>query len=185
MNLSKTYRTLNTGLKQMYGQLIFSGYDTSRFEENSVSFSMADDLTRDLVVILQSVSYSGSTAATLLSDPIQIFIDSTDANLWLPESVCDAFEEAFELTPPDADSDGLYIINETHHNALLDADAEVSFRLSDVAGGGETVKIVLPYAAFDLTAEYPLVDNTSYYFPLRRAANETQYTLGRVFLQEA
>ena len=147
---------------------------------------MADDLTRDLVVILQSVSYSGSSAATLLSDPIQIFIDSTDANLWLPGSACDAFEEAFGLSPPPKDdSNGLYLVNETHHNALLDADAEVTFRLSDVAGGGDTVKIVLPYAAFDLKAEYPLVDNTSYYFPLRRAANETQYTLGRVFLQEA
>jgi len=57
--------------------------------------------------------------------------------------------------------------------------------LSDVTAGGDTVRIVLPYAAFDLKAEYPLVQNTSYYFPLKHAANETQYTLGRTFLQEA
>jgi hypothetical protein len=172
-----------TGLKQVYGQLILSGYDTSRFTENSASFSMAGDVTRDLVVVLQSISYSGSASDTLLSEPIDIFIDSTDPNLWLPEDVCDAFENAFGLTIDD--KSGLYVINETHHTTLLNSDAEVTFRLSDVTSGGEAVVIVLPYATFDLTAEYPLVDNTSYYFPLKRAANSTQYTLGRTFLQEA
>jgi len=43
----------------------------------------------------------------------------------------------------------------------------------------------LPYAAFDLVADYPLVIDSSRYFPLMRAANESQYTLGRTFLQEA
>ncbi|KAI0859014.1 acid protease [Xylaria cubensis] len=170
-------------LKQVYGQLILSGYDTSRFEENSASFTMADDITRDLVVVLQSISYSGSTSTTLLSDPIDIFIDSTDPNLWLPDDVCDAFEMAFGLTLDN--TTGLYLVNETYHNTLLNSDAEVTFRISDVNSGGEAVRIVLPYAAFDLTAEYPLVQNTSYYFPLKRAANSTQYTLGRTFLQEA
>ncbi|KAI1773345.1 acid protease [Hypoxylon cercidicola] len=170
-------------LKQVYGQLILSGYDTSRFRENSASFTMADDITRDLVVVLQSISYSGSTSTTLLSDPINIYIDSTDPNLWLPDSVCDAFEQAFGLTI-DSDS-GLYLVNDSQHTQLLNSDAQVTFRLSDVTEGGDAVTIVLPYSAFDLTAEPPLVTNQSYYFPLKRAANETQYTLGRVFLQEA
>ncbi|KAK0644109.1 aspartic peptidase domain-containing protein [Cercophora newfieldiana] len=170
-------------LKEVYGQLIFSGYDTSRFKENSVSFSMAEDLTRDLVVGLQSVSYSGASSATLLSTPINIYIDSTDANIWLPDEACDAFEKAFGLSL-DAKS-GLYLVNDTHRNTLLDSNAEVSFRLSDVRSGGETVTIVLPYAAFDLTAEAPLVEKTSHYFPLKRANNSGQYTLGRTFLQEA
>ena len=174
---------VQTGLKQVYGQLIFSGYDTSRFKENSVSFTMADDLTRDLVVGLQSISYSGSSSATLLSSPIDIFIDSTDPNIWLPDDACDAFEKAFGLTP-DSET-GLYLVNETQRNTLLDSNAQVSFRLSDVKSGGDTVTIVLPYAAFDLTAEYPLVENTSHYFPLKRANSSAQYTLGRTFLQEA
>ena len=144
---------------------------------------MADDYTRDMVVALQSISYSGSSSTTLLSDAIDIFIDSTDPNIWLPEEACDAFEEAFGLEL-DEDS-GLYLVNETHRNSLLDSDAEVSFRLSDGKGGGETVSVTLPYAAFDLRAEYPLVEDASYYFPLKRAANSTQYTLGRTFLQEA
>lgn len=171
------------GLKQVYGQLIFSGYDKSRFTENSVSFTMADDITRDLVVGLQSISYSGSTTTTLLSNAIDIFIDSTDPNMWLPKEVCDAFEDAFDIHLDD--DTGLYLINDTHRNSLLDTDAEVTFRLSDDKSGGETVSIALPYAAFDLRAEVPLVENGSYYFPLKRADNESQYTLGRVFLQEA
>jgi len=48
-----------------------------------------------------------------------------------------------------------------------------------------TVDITLPYSAFDLTASRPLVSNTSGYFPLRRAANDSQYLLGRTFFQEA
>ncbi|KAJ5670406.1 uncharacterized protein N7477_005769 [Penicillium maclennaniae] len=170
-------------LKQVYGQLIFSGYDASRFTANSVSFTVADDITRDLVVYLQSISYSGSSSATLLSEPILIFIDSTDPNLWLPGSVCDAFEQAFGLVL-DSES-GLYLVNDTHNTELLNSNAQVTFRLSDVASGGETVSITLPYDAFALTAQAPLVDNSSYYFPLKRAANSTQYTLGRAFLQEA
>ncbi|KAJ5924137.1 hypothetical protein N7466_008324 [Penicillium verhagenii] len=170
-------------LKEVYGQLVFSGYDTSRFTANSVSFTMADDVTRDLVVYLQSISYSGSSSATLLSEPILIFIDSTDPNLWLPESVCEAFENAFGLSL-DSESD-LYLVNDTHHTELLNSDAQVTFRLSDVDNGGDAVTITLPYDAFALTAEAPLVDNSSYYFPLKRAANSTQYTLGRAFLQEA
>lgn len=150
---------------------------------NPVSFTMAGDITRDLVVYLQSISYSGSSAATLLSEPIPIFIDSTDPNLWLPGSVCDAFEKAFGLT---LDSKtGLYLVNDTHNTELLNSQAQVTFTLSDVASGGAAVTIVLPYNAFALTAEPPLVNNSSYYFPLKRAANSTQYTLGRIFLQEA
>lgn len=151
--------------------------------ENSVSFTMADDITRDLVVSLQSISYSGPNSTTLLSNSINVFIDSTDPNIWLPGDVCNAFEAAFGLT---VDSNtGLYLVNETYHNTLLSTNAEVSFRLSDVTSGGDTVSIVLPYAAFDLTAEYPIVNNTSYYFPLKRANTSAQYTLGRTFLQEA
>jgi hypothetical protein len=45
--------------------------------------------------------------------------------------------------------------------------------------------IVLPYTAFDLEAKHPIYPNSTRYFPLRRAANSSQYRLGRVFLQEA
>lgn len=167
----------------MNGQLIFSGYDTSRFTSNSVSFTMQDDTTRDLVLYVQSISYSGKSSDILLSDPISVFVDSTDPSLWLPKKVCDAFEKAFGLTLDD--ESGLYLVNETQNTELLNSNAEVAFRLSDVSTGGETVTITLPYSAFALKAEPPLVKKSSHYFPLKRADNSSQYTLGRAFLQEA
>ncbi|KAF1977776.1 hypothetical protein BU23DRAFT_550452 [Bimuria novae-zelandiae CBS 107.79] len=45
--------------------------------------------------------------------------------------------------------------------------------------------IVLPDSAFDLHATYPYDENVTNYFPIRRAANELRYTLGRTLLQEA
>lgn len=171
------------GLKKVYGQLIFGGYDTSRFTQNGASFTISGDITRDLVVYIQSISYSGSSESSLLTTPIQVFIDSTDPNIWLPKSVCKSFEDAFGLELDN--KTGLYLINDTHHTALLAIDAQVTFRLSDLLQGGQAVNIVLPYSAFDLEAQTPLVNGTNNYFPLKQAANDTQYTLGRTFLQEA
>ncbi|OBT45096.1 hypothetical protein VE00_05139 [Pseudogymnoascus sp. WSF 3629] len=170
-------------LKQVYGQLIFGGYDTSRFTSNAVSFTLAQDVTRDIVVSLQSIAYSGTAQTSLLTSPILIFIDSTDPNIWLPEAACEQFETAFGLTLDN--TTGLYVVNDSHHQTLLTENPQVSFRLSDTPSGGEAVTIVLPYSAFDLKAEYPMVTNSSNYFPLKKAANDTQYTLGRTFLQEA
>jgi hypothetical protein len=44
---------------------------------------------------------------------------------------------------------------------------------------------VFPYSAFDYTVGWPFYNDTVYYFPIRRAANSTQYVLGRTFLQQA
>lgn len=148
---------------------------------------MADDVSRDLVVALQAVTYTGGSSGvtqSLLSAPINIFVDSTDPFLWLPADACTAFETAFGLEL-DADT-GLYQVNSTHRATLLSGDAQVSLQHSDVLEGGASVTIVLPYQAFDQQVSSPLVANgTSYYFPLKKAANDTQYTLGRTFLQEA
>lgn len=133
---------------------------------------------------MQSISTSNSaTALTLASGGIYAFIDSTVAQLWLPIEVCEAFEIAFGLTWNE-DSE-LYLLNDTLHSQLKSKNASVTFTLGVSSSGGETVDIVLPYAAFDLEVSYPLQTNKTFDFPLKRAANDTQYTLGRTFLQEA
>ncbi|KAI0864070.1 aspartic peptidase domain-containing protein [Xylaria cubensis] len=174
-------------LKPEYGQLILSGYDTSRFVENTVTYKMTVDLNRELIVYLQGINYSdgksGSLLGNLLSNPISIALDSTDPNLWLPDDACNAFEQAFGLTTDQ--STGLYLINDTHHSTLLSQNTTITFAMSNISAGGQEVNITLPYAAFDLIAENPLVNSTTYYFPLKRAKTPTQYTLGRTFLQEA
>jgi hypothetical protein len=157
--------------------------DRSRFSANDVSFTLADDVGRDLVVAVQSISFTGHNQAVLLSDPIYAFIDSTDPNIWLLASACAKFEEAFGISLDY--NTGLYIVNDPKHAALLAEDAEVTIRLGDGLTGGASVTITLPYSAFALTAMYPMVENSSYYFPLKQATDPSQYTLGRVFLQEA
>ena len=67
-----------------------------------------------------------------------------------------------------------------------------TFQIADLPGSSKSVNITLPYGAFDLllTYGYPNL-NVSFnsaginYFPLRRATNKAQYTLGRAFLQES
>jgi hypothetical protein len=170
-------------LKSVFGQLIFGGYDAARIQPNDASFDLAQDQDRDIVVAVQQIIFTGSSQTNLLSTPIFAFIDSTDPLLWLPESACTAFEKAFSLKLDPATN--RYLLNESQHIALKEADSSVAFYLSNSLTGGETVRIDLPYSAFDLKVDYPIVENPTYYFPLRRASNESQYTLGRTFLQEA
>jgi Eukaryotic aspartyl protease len=168
------------------GSLTFGGYDSSRFTPNNVTFPMASDVSRDLVVSLQSITLTDSKGVNiplLPSGGIFTFVDSALPYIWLPLDACHAFEESFGLTWNVTSE--LYLVNDTLHSALVASNASVTFTLGVEKTGGATVDIVLPYASFDLTATPPLVQNTTSYFPLKRAANDTQYTLGRVFLQEA
>lgn len=70
---------------------------------------------------------------------------------------------------------------------LRERNPSVMFKLIDSPEGATTnfTNIVLPYGAFDLQASYPFYENATNYFPIRRAANDSQYTLGRTLLQEA
>lgn len=166
-----------------YAQVVFGGYDTSRFQANDVQFRLSADVTRDIVVGIQSIIYSGTSTVPLLPVPIYAFIESTDPNIWLPLPACLLFEQAFGLTWDDSISK--YLMNETLYTSNLAANPIVTFRLGVSTSGGSTASIAFPFAAFALKAAYPFVANSTYYFPLRRADNSTQYTLGRTFLQEA
>jgi hypothetical protein len=138
-------------LKNVFGQLIFGGYDAARIVPNSASFELGQDQNRDILVAIQEIIFTGSTQTDLLSEPIFAFIDSTDPLIWLPESACAAFEKAFSLVLDPATN--RYLLNETQHIALKKADSTVTFYLSNSLAGGETVRINLPYSAFDLKVE--------------------------------
>ena len=145
---------------------------------------MASDISRDLVVGLQSITYSNSktTNSHLLSEGILSFIDSTVPHIWLPIDACTLFEEAFGITYNNTME--RYLVNDTTHQTLQSQNPSISFLLGNDVNGGATVNVTLPYAAFDLTLNDPFVSGSQPYFPLRRAANDSQYTIGRTFLQE-
>ena len=169
----------------MFGSLTLGGYDASRYEPNNVSFILSEDITRDLVVGLRSVTatLSNGTQQSLLSSPVLTFIDSTQTMLYLPNSSCQAFENAFGLTWNETDQ--IYWVDDELHSKLTSMNPKISFTLSANLTDGANVDIVLPYSSFDLPVSSALTDSTSRVFPLRRTIDETQYTLGRTFLQEA
>ena len=151
-------------------------------------FFLASDISRDLVVGLQSLSLTitdGSTTKSigLLSSPILTFIDSTLPYIYLPIQVCQEFEHTLGLAWDD--TPGMYWVNDTLHQSLLSKELNFTFTIGDSIDGGPTVQIALPYASFDLEAKNPLATNNTRYFPLQQANDESQYTLGRTFLQEA
>lgn len=172
----------------MLGSLVLGGYDQSKFEPNQISFSFGADDSHDTVVAIQSVTTtqnSSSTTAQLLPSPIYALVDASIAELWLPLDACQAFEQQFGIVYDKATD--LYLLDSSTHDALLARNASVNFTIAQQSTGGSTVTIEFPYAAFDLTAKSPYqgLSNDTHYFPLRRAANSTQYTLGRTFMQEA
>ena len=172
-------------LKSVYGSLIFGGYDVSRFTPNDVSFTMAGDVHRDLVVTIRSITSTTSSGnTTLMSTPVFSFIDSTVPEIWLPVDVCQQFETAFGLTLDQAS--GLYLIDNSTHKNLLNLNPNITFTLANEKTGGPTIDFVLPYASFDLNTTAPVLDNrSSLYFPIKQTSDDTLYTLGRTFLQEA
>lgn len=171
-----------------YGSLTFGGFDTLRGNvHNVLTVPQGLDTTRDLLVWIQGIQIQGHNSA-VSGLPALAFVDSSVPGLWLPSATCQAFEDAFGIVWDQ--SSQLYLVNDTTHQSLLSKDASVTFSLGSAPSGGSApVQITLPYAAFDMTATYPLFGSdpsaSSRYFPLMRAANQSQYTLGRAFLQEA
>jgi len=142
-------------------------------------------MARDLVVTLDSITTNttvGNSSQSLLATPIATFIDSTQTYIYLPLEACQAFEAAFGLQWNETAK--VYWVNDTLHRTLSKANPTITFGIGNPEGG-PTADIVLPYASFDLQWRYPSVQEPINYFPLQRAANDSQYTLGRTFLQEA
>jgi len=170
------------------GSLTLGGYDASRIIPNNLTFVLAPNNERDLAVDLIGLEASTSTRThidLLRRGNVNLYIDTTIAELYLPVEICLAFEEAFGLQY-DAATD-LYLVNNTLHQTLLAQNPTVKFILGQKYRTDATVQITLPYAAFDLEASPPYRGLTSQtrYFPLRRGNETRQWVLGRTFLQEA
>lgn len=162
------------------GSLVLGGYDRSRRSENTLLLSS----TQDLLVGVQSISsrLANGTTTILLESGVVAVIDSNVPELWLPPSVCDNFASAFGLTyHPESDR---YIQTDATRQLLQDQDSILTLTLGLSVSGGQTIRIEMPLPAFDHQASYPIFASPTNYFPLRRAANDTQITLGRAFLQE-
>jgi Eukaryotic aspartyl protease len=176
---------------EAFGSLTLGGYDAARSDRrNKLVCKIGVDTSRDLLVAITNISSNG---IPLLNSGIYAFIDSTVPHIWLPVDVCAAFEDVFGLVYDNATD--LYLVDNSLHEQLVRSNATVTISLAaslptEAESESTTIDINFPYGAFDMLAAYPLasstdINATSRYFPLRRASNSSQYTLGRAFLQEA
>jgi hypothetical protein len=79
----------------------------------------------------------------------------------------------------------LYTLNASAHQKLQDMNPTFTFKIAAADNSNVSTEITLPYAALDLEAEAPIYNQSTPYFPIRRATNDSQLTLGRVFHQNA
>lgn len=195
---------IRAGLKSVPASLTIGGYDANRFEPHDTSFSLNPNQDPEV-----SVNQISVTAAPLVTSTVQTgwsdnsitllepadaalyIIDSSTPYLWLPDVICDRFEKALGLTYDDDVQLYTFRNNLSRHETLVNWNLTFTFVIADLPGSPNSVSLSLPYAAFDLQLSYPYpgLNATSSstptkYFPLRKAANNTQYTLGRAFLQE-
>lgn len=155
---------------------MLGGYDSSRLIQNNYTFP----LFVDTGVVTQLEAITTGTGQSLLPSSISpVSLDSTLPYIYLPIEACALFENAFNLTWNDTAQ--LYLLSDAQHSALQTQNPSITFRLGT---SPTTVNITLPYAAFDLTASWPLTSSATPYFPLKRSVNDT-YVLGRTFFQEA
>lgn len=161
---------------KQYGSLTFGGWDKKRGDLEhglTVPFGTQQDLIVSVIgITLDTVSGPVSTGGL----PISVYIDSMVPDIWLPVAACNTFESAFGLVWNDTSS--RYHANDTDTLKMRNPNITFSLAESDEAHA-RSIDIVLPYLAFDLTTD------AGGYFPLRRADNESQYFIGRTFLQEA
>lgn len=141
-------------------------------------------------MFIASISVANTTISSDLlysTDQVSVVIDSSTVFLWLPQAVCVRFAETLGLVYDDAMNLYTFPANSSQHANLLASNLTFTFTLSNVLSSPDIVNITLPYTAFDLELTPPSVPENSslLYFPLRQALVENQFTIGRVFLQEA
>lgn len=173
------------GSPKSFGSLTLGGYDESRFERNNFTFPFDPDDTQPTSLKLQQITaertFNGSVI--IVQGETYVNLDFTMPYLWLPGDTCDRIASFFKLHYDNTTE--LYLVDDDTHAELLARNPSFTFAFGNSPSLSDTVSIDLPYAAFDLQASWPLYNDTKNYFPIRRAANESQYTLGRAFMQEA
>ena len=185
--LHETLPNLCTGQPPVLGSFTLGGYDTARtaFGPNLTSVFRAND--NGIMIGVGAITLANALApiTTLLSieNNLTTLVDTTLPYTYLPLYVCQQLEQAFGLQW-DAAHD-MYLISDATHQQLLKAAPSMTFTLSTSLPEPAALNITIPYAAFDLTAAFPIFSNGTNYFPLRRANNSAQFSLGRAFMQEA
>jgi Eukaryotic aspartyl protease len=160
-------------------------------KSNDLNFPMGNsEGNRDLSLWVRAINILNGTEANanktrISNTPFNAVVDSGVSPFFLPTAICNSFANYLALKYNETLD--TYLVNETDHNRLENDSPSMEISLAAEATGGKEITILLPYSSLELrlTKEYPNATQWTRYFPLRPTDNPTQYTLGRVFLQEA
>lgn len=170
---------------KVFGSLVLGGFDSTRFEPNDLTFPFGADLSLDLQVALQRISING-TGGKDMSPSLITYVSTLVPDIWLPKDVCNSFAQAYGLSHNATTDD--YYINNTMHELNLSRQPLARFEVGPDTSG-PSILIRLPYWNFYLAAQTENSGSAKteqvFRFPIRTAANDSQYVLGRAFLQSA
>ncbi|QIW96321.1 hypothetical protein AMS68_001839 [Peltaster fructicola] len=163
--------------------LILGGYDTNRITGQNVTNKISSsDSTQSLNINVQSLTAQGLSSGnslSLLNAATTASIDSSLTHLYLPSRACDLLASNLGLSYDNTTN--YYTVNQTVHDTLKANNATLTFLLG---GNSAPLSISMPYKSLDLQVGIPYYQPNQNYFPIRKAANDSQIVLGRAFLQE-
>lgn len=170
-----------------FASLTLGGYDKEQIQGSSIEFDI-DPGNKTLEVPLRQIIASttlqnSQTSLHSGNGTVTMRIDSSTSYLWLPTDVCDAFTKAFGLIER-TDSE-FFLVHATTQKQLMQMNPTITFTIGHGATSSDSLSFRFPYSAFNQYVGAPYYGFNVSYFPIRRAANESQYVLGRSFLQEA
>lgn len=205
--------TAGAHYRNVPASLTLGGYDASRFMDHGNRFVLGTDdnfpwtLVRGIQANITSssdIANNWNSTINVLSDYNDSFtalIDSTTPFLWLPDSICDKFASALNLTYNTTLD--LYTLTNDQYRQYGAADAlDFVFSLSsrdnqdnfgDPLNVPGVVNITIPSRALVSTVQYPFMDEAIVYgdpavpyFSLRRhSGDDSTFIIGRSFLQES
>ncbi|KAF8543121.1 hypothetical protein BDD12DRAFT_802321 [Trichophaea hybrida] len=133
---------------------VLGGYDGGRFKPNNATFNLTSVETKNVQAPLTSLTVDlsdGTSPGNIISEPLNVSINSATSYIWLPKETCQILEKAFNITWNATEK--LYLLEPWTYQALLKANPSFTFTL---ANGSSKVDIVIPYAALDLDIVLPI-----------------------------
>jgi hypothetical protein len=182
--------------------LIFGGYDTSRFINDTlieVSRSFSDqesgntftkpNITLQVLgadVLIDKKSIRSSYASNQIA---KINLDSTRPTTVLPLYFCSVFlEEGLGLHVDN--TSGLYLIDVETHQKLVKKNPTFRFNVTTPnyyewdSARTTSINIDFSYQEMLLNKTYPSLGFNTYYIPIQCSTNFNEYAFGRAFMQK-
>lgn len=171
-SLSFSYTAGSYGRNRTPPSLVLGGYDATRLDPKTTlqldirNTSVADAYEFEVYISsIAIVSETNTEPSGYVEVDVPAYIYSVVPGVRLPLAVCKAFEDKLRLKWDELAK--LDLLHPNEHNWLLETNPSIVVTISFSRNGKPGNRnFTLPFSAFDLRADYPLVENQTGYFPL-------------------